>query len=233
MSIARQIRRWHIYSSVEELEAYAARAIVRAATQAIDASGQFTLVLAGGNTPQRVYAALVAAGSDWSRWHVYFGDERCRPAGDALRNDRMARDVWLDRVPIPRNQVHSIETHQGALEAARRYAELLLPIERFDFVMLGLGEDGHTASLFPGYRPIGSEDVIAVDNAPKPPPERVSLSAARLSRAKQVMFVVSGESKREAIAAWRRGDEIPAASIAPPSGVDILLDVSAWPDSFV
>jgi 6-phosphogluconolactonase len=97
-------------------------------------------------------------------------------------------------------------------------------------VLLGLGEDGHTASLFPGHdwgRHGDSPDVLAVADAPKPPPARVSLSANRLSNARQVLFLVEGAGKRDAIAAWKRGDGIPAASIAPAAGVDILLDAAA------
>ncbi len=233
MSATPQTRRWHLYPSVEELETRAGRAILRAAAQAIAARGRFIIVLAGGNTPEGVYARLAGAPSDWSRWHVYYGDERCLPSGHAQRNDYMARRVWLDRVPIPREHIRCIPAEDGASDAARRYAEVLAGIEEFDLVLLGLGEDGHTASLFPDRSLDAAADVVPVYDAPKPPPERVSLTAERLSRARQVMFLVSGETKRQAVAAWRRGDLIPAAAIAPPEGVDILLDNGAWPDRFV
>lgn len=227
---AQQIRRWHIYPSVDEFEARAAHAIARAADQAIERAGRFVIVLAGGNTPCSVYARLAQARSDWSRWHFYFGDERCVPAGDRRRNDRMARDVWLDRVAIPPAQVHAIPAERGAVTAATRYAEIVQPVGRFDLVLLGLGEDGHTASLFSG-RAATDGDVVAVHDAPKAPSERVSLSAARLAQTRQVMFLVSGERKRGVVARWRRGDPIPAAWVAPDAGVDVLLDAAAWPDS--
>lgn len=227
-----QIRRWHIYPSVDNLQAHAARAILRAAAEAIAARGRFTFVLAGGATPVGIYLQLGRANADWSRWHIYFGDERCRPRGDAQRNDSLAEDAWLNRVAIPRAQIHRIPAESGAAAAAADYAEAVADIDQFDFVLLGLGEDGHTASLFPGRSHDGAAALAVVD-APKPPPERVSLSAGRLSRARQVMFVVAGEKKRQAVAAWRRGDPLPAAAIAPPGGVDILLDVGAWPDPFV
>lgn len=228
----KQVRRWHIYESPEELQAFTVRAIVRAAAQAIETHGRFTVVLAGGNTPKAVYAGLVDTPAKWENWYVYFGDERCRPVGDAERNDRMAQEAWLNHVPIPKNHIRSIPAEHGAEEGAKRYSDILTPIDRFDFVLLGIGEDGHTASLFPGMQRNSVEPAIPVYNSPKPPPERVSLSAARLSRAKQVMFVVAGEGKRKAVAAWRRGEAIPAATIVPSAGVDILLDVSAWPDRF-
>lgn len=227
-----QIRRWHIYPDVENLQAHAARAILRAAAQAIAARGRFTIVLAGGDTPVGIYLQLARAAADWSRWYVYFGDERCRPVGDAQRNDALAEDAWLNRVPIPRAQIYRIPAELGARAGAERYAQVVASVDQFDFVLLGIGEDGHTASLFPGCSPAGT-DALAVFDAPKPPPERVSLSAERLSRARQVVFVVAGQTKRQAVAAWRRGDPIPAAAVAPPGGVDILLDVGAWPDPFV
>jgi 6-phosphogluconolactonase len=123
--------------------------------------------------------------------------------------------------------VHAIPAELGALEAARLYAETLRTVGGFDLVLLGLGEDGHTASLFPGHEwgtASGSPDVLAVFDAPKPPPQRVSLSAARLGRARQVMFLVGGKSKHRAVAEWRTGKNIPARAITPAAGVDVLVE---------
>ena len=141
----------------------------------------------------------------------------------------MAAAAWLDCVPIPLLQVHAIPGQFGALQAARMYAETLQAVGEFDLVLLGLGEDGHTASLFPDHEwgtASGSPDTLVVFDAPKPPPQRVSLSAARLSRARQVVFLVSGESKRRAVAAWRAGKDIPARAIMPAAGVDVLVESS-------
>jgi 6-phosphogluconolactonase len=112
-------------------------------------------------------------------------------------------------------------------EAAQQYSTVLRAVGDFDLVLLGIGEDGHTASLFPGHdwgAAPGSPDTLAVFDAPKPPPQRVSLSAARLSRARQVIFLVSGESKRKAVEAWRAGKDIPAQAIRPAAGVDVLVE---------
>ena len=120
---------------------------------------------------------------------------------------------------------HLIPAELGSEAAARRYAGELTGVGEFDLVLLGLGADGHTASLFPGRPHDDSADVVAVHDSPKPPSERVSLSAARLSRARQVLFLVTGQDKRAAVTAWRTGAEIPARAIRGP--VQVLLDASA------
>ncbi|MGE5027845.1 MAG: 6-phosphogluconolactonase [Betaproteobacteria bacterium] len=222
-----QICRWHAFPTTDKLNLAAALEIQRCAQQAIARSGKFSIVLAGGNTPRQVYGLLRSSDADWPRWHVYFGDERCQPPHHPERNSRMAAESWLDHVPIPRSQVHPIPAELGPEQAAVAYAKLLETEGEFDLVLLGLGEDGHTASLFPG-REWGtgyeSPSVLAVFDAPKPPAQRVSLSAARLSRAGKVMFLVSGAGKRQAVADWRAGKSIPAGAIAPPGGVQVFLD---------
>lgn len=231
LSHMQQLRRWHIYPNRTELDDHAATALLRAATQAIQARGAFHVVLAGGNTPRAVYARLSNAAAAWSQWHVYFGDERCLPKGDPGRNDVMARNAWLDRVSVPRSQIHSIPAEESAPVAAARYVQTLASVDPFDLVLLGVGEDGHTASLFPGQESDRTEGVIAVDHAPKPPSRRITLSAARLSRSRQVLFIVGGSGKRQAVVAWRSGLAIPASTIAPTAGVDILVDADAFPEA--
>jgi 6-phosphogluconolactonase len=219
--------RWAGVFGDDAFQAAACRRILSAAGRGISERGSFLIVLAGGRTPLDVYRRLRAAGTDWPRWHVYFGDERCVPADDAERNSRQAREAWLDHVPIPADHVHAIPAELGAEPAAAAYTEILRDVGEFDLVLLGIGEDGHTASLFPRHAwNISGGDVLAVLDAPKPPPERVSLSAARLSRAREVLFLVTGESKREAVARWRAGDDLPAAAIQPAAGVDVLVDAS-------
>lgn len=221
--------RWHAFAGVAELERDASKTILAAATQAIAARGEFHLVLAGGSTPRRVYAALRASNADWRHWHIYFGDERCLPAGHAERNSAMAAQAWLDHIAIPPRQVHPIPAESGAVAAAMQYAAVVGQVDYFDLVLLGLGEDGHTASLFPGHDWGSHSDspaALPVADAPKPPPERVSLSAYRLSRARQVLFLVTGTAKQQAITDWKRGMAIPASAIAPPNGVDIYLEAA-------
>ena len=219
--------RWHPFANADALVADARARVIEAAREAIAARGAFVIVLSGGNTPRALYRGLREADTDWARWHVYFGDERCVPAHDAGRNSVMAAETLLDDVAIPREQCHAIPGELGAEGAAAAYAATLRGVGMFDLVLLGLGEDAHVASLFPHAteRKVDAHgDVIAVFDAPKPPPERVSLSAARLSQAREVVFLVSGESKRDAVRQWREGEAIPAATVLPDAGVDVLID---------
>lgn len=226
---ASQTCRWHEFDSGAGFEQAASRFILDKAQRAIVARGAFRIVLAGGNTPRSIYRALRDADTDWSAWHVYFGDERCLPADDPERNSQMARSVWLDHVAIPFRQIHPVPGELGPDAAAANYAQDLAEVDEFDLVLLGLGEDGHTASLFPGgawehetVLPV----VIPVHDAPKPPPQRVSLSPARLSHASCVMFLVCGKGKREAVMNWRAGVAIPASRICPSAGVDVFLHIA-------
>jgi 6-phosphogluconolactonase len=222
--------RWHSYRNPVVLEQAAVAEILRAARESIAARGAFRIVLAGGNTPRKVYEALRSAQADWPHWHVYFGDERCLPPEHEERNSRMATLAWLAYVDIPIANIHAIPAELGAEDAAEAYARVVDDIALFDLVLLGLGEDGHTASLFPHHdlgRAPDAPSTLAVQDAPKPPPQRVSLSARRLSEARAVMFLVTGSSKAQAVADWRAGNSIPAASITPVDGVDIYVEDAA------
>jgi 6-phosphogluconolactonase len=224
-----QTCRWHAFDKTTELEHVAIAEILSAAQQAIDIRGEFHIVLAGGTTPRRVYEALRNARTAWRAWHIYFGDERCLPNDHPERNSRMAALAWLDHVAIPAAHIHAIPAEEGAAVAATKYAHVVNAVELFDLVLLGLGEDGHTASLFPEHDAGDSLDApatLAVIDAPKPPPQRVSLSARRLSDARQVIFLVSGSGKAQAVKYWRSGISIPAAAITPAKGVDVYVEGS-------
>jgi len=221
--------RWIAVTDATALRREAYRRIVDAADRAISQRGRFLIVLSGGNTPRDTYRMLRGANSDWSRWHVYFGDERCLPSDAIERNSTSARDAWLDHVAIPGNNVHAIPAELGSEAAVHAYIQALRDVNDFDLVLLGLGEDGHTASLFPGHDWGGSAndpDALAVFDAPKPPPNRISLSASRLSRTSELLFLVEGESKRNAVTRWRDGECLPAAAIRPAAGVDVLVEAS-------
>lgn len=217
----KQITRWQSFDSQQAINDAATDRVLHAANEAIASRGRFILVLAGGGTPKSVYAQLRSADADWTRWHIYYNDDRCLPADHADRNSLMAEQVWLNHVAIPRNQIHAIPTELGPVEGAQAYAKTLANLPEFDLVLLGLGEDGHTASLFPGHQWDDSVDAFPVFDAPKPPPQRVSISRARLSRAREVLFLVTGAGKQQAVDEWRSGVAIPASHITPDSGVDV------------
>ncbi len=230
---AHELTRWHALPSADAIAAAARDRIGAAAREAIARDARFTIVLAGGATPLTTYRLLRTLDTDWSKWHVYFGDERCVPRNDSERNDHAIDAAWLNHVPIVGAQVHRIPAELGSLEGATVYARALAGIGAFDLVLLGLGEDGHTASLFPGH-PLGVDadapDALPVNDAPKPPPARVTLSLARLSRSKASLFLVSGEGKRAAVHAWRHGASIPAALVRAEHGVDVLIDAGLLTD---
>lgn len=224
--------RWHSFADLPALQEAALGAILDAASMAIQERGHFNLVLAGGETPRGIYQRLRSAPTDWTAWHIYFGDERCMPPTVEELNSRMAGEAWLDHVSIPPNQVHIIPSEIRADKAADEYAQALRGVDMFDLTLLGLGEDGHTASLFPGNEwgtASDSPDTLAIFNSPKRPPQRVSLSAARLSRSRQIIFLVSGASKRKAVAKWRAGENIPARAIMGETGVDVLVESALLP----
>lgn len=222
---------WHSFATADKVAASAAQQILAAAEQAIEARGAFKLVLAGGSTPKKVYQLLAESSADWSNWHIYYGDERCLPVDHAERNSRMATLVFLDKVSIPAGQIHTMPAELGPEKAAEAYRTTIELAGRFDMVLLGMGEDGHTASLFPGHVHSNDETVHAVFNSPKPPPERVSLSAKTLSNSLQVLFLVTGAGKQVAVKLWRQGEVLPVALIRPDAGVDVYIDEAALGDA--
>jgi len=215
-----------VFDDAETVATQAAQRILHAASRAITERGLFRMVLAGGSTPEATYRLLVDADTDWSRWHFYFGDERCLPVDDTERNSLMAGHAWLDAVPVPAGNIHPIPAELGAEAAAGKYRAVVRDALPFDLVLLGIGEDGHTASLFPGQQHPADELVHAVRDAPKPPPDRVSLSAKALNDARQVLILATGAGKQPAVRAWRAGEQLPVAEIGGPAPVDVLTDIA-------
>lgn len=213
--------RWHSFTSQEALNQAAVKRILAAANEAIAQHGNFLIVLAGGSTPKSIYALLAKEQADWANWHVYHNDDRCLPVDDAERNSKMARDTWLSQVAIPENQIHDIPAELGNIAGAKAYAETLKCVRTFDLVILGLGEDGHTASLFPDQMIDNTANSVPVFNAPKPPSDRITISAKRLNNTHEVMFLVTGSGKQQAVNKWRTGRSIPATLIKPKNGVDV------------
>jgi len=226
----------------EALAREGVKRLVDSARRAIAARGRFVVALAGGNTPRRLYQLLSHIDSiDWTRVHVCFSDERMVALDSPDSNYRMARDTLLSLVPVPPSQVHPVPTDVSVDEAALRYDQVLRQVlpqaePRLDLALLGMGADGHTASIFPGSRLLagvdddfllddpetgplrsevptpsldsfGSERLCApVYDAPKPPLQRVTMTPYVLNLARQVIVLVAGDDKVAAVSAALESD---------------------------
>jgi 6-phosphogluconolactonase len=197
----------------KDLPARAAERIALELSRAIDQRGRASLALAGGTTPKASYEALAGLPLDWSKLDIFFGDERCVPADHADSNYRMAKAALFDRVTIPTERVHRMQGELADRDAAARAYEAALP-DQLDVVVLGIGEDAHTASLFPG-SPALLETVRRVlpVTGPKPPPERLSLTPPALRSARLCVVLASGAGKAEPV---RRAINGPLDVLATP-----------------
>lgn len=219
-----------IFPDAAAVAGEACRRIVAAAQAAIAERGVFRIVLAGGSTPQLTYRLLAGSRQDWSAWEVYWGDERCLPVSHPGRNSYSAHLVWLAQVDIPPGQIHPIPAELGAGQAALIYAATLRDKRPFDLVLLGMGEDGHTASLFPGaVAETETRLVVAVHDAPKPPAERVSLNYGVLRDCREQLILVGGKDKAATLLAWSAGAKLPIARAAM-SEACLLADSAAASD---
>ena len=196
------------------LAATAAAAIVEAVAAGLAALGRASLGLSGGRTPVPTYRALAAeplrSRLDWSRVRIYFADERAVPPDDAASNFRLARETLIDPLRIPPRNVHRMKGEYPDLEVAAVEYEAHLT-EPIDALVLGVGEDGHVASLFPG-SPLVSEMVLrvaCVTHSPKPPARRLTLTARALAEARRVLVLATGTEKAEAVARALEGDAGP------------------------
>ena len=187
---------------------------VAAAQQIADAlrGGARSLVLAGGTTPRRCYEILAGLEVEWGRVAVLFGDERCVAPEHPDSNYRMAREALLAHVAPA--TVYRMPAELGPEEGAREYARIVEAVAPLDFVLLGVGEDGHVASLFPGHPLLKAGGLTAgIRDSPKPPPERVTLTLSAIRDARQVLILATGAGKADAVARARRA-EVPSGMIA-------------------
>jgi len=234
-----------IYDDYESMSNAAAQLFVDQAAQAVRERGGFTVAFSGGHTPQRTYELLAQLPlSDrnprqevpWHQVHVFWGDERCVPLDDPQSNARMTREALLDHVPIPDAHVHPIRCAQDPEQAAKDYAAELrahLGERHFDLVFLGLGENGHTASLFPDTDILEARDrwTGAVYVAEQDM-WRVTLTAPLINEAAAIAFLVTGASKAEIVHRVLEGphdpNRLPAQLIQPVNGIMYyLLDTEA------
>jgi len=219
---------WQLFPNAQQLAQQAAKDILQAAEKAIAKHGAFHIVLAGGTTPKAIYKLLSQASSDWQHWHIYLGDERCLPIEHPERNSVMIQRCLLHAAPILAKNIHFIPAEQGPIAAAAAYQETIKPVTRFDMVLLGMGEDGHTASLFPGNVHNRTQLVHPVLNSPKPPAERVSLSSGCLSNNEQILILITGRSKHLRILDWISGINMPVTAITSCHQASVYCDKAAW-----
>lgn len=239
-----------VFPDLEALSQAAAAFVVAKAEAAVQARGRFSLGLAGGSTPQRTYELLgtaFQAQMPWEKTHLFWGDERFVPPDSEDSNYRMAHEAFIRHVPIPEENVHRVPTEEGAAQAAAEAYDATL--RRFfaeggglDVVQMGIGEDGHTASVFPE---ILDEDhvrargrwadrwAVAVEGPPRRPPrERITLTLPALCQARQALFLVTGEGKRNVLRTLLEGTEeerapLPAAHVRPTEALVWFADEAA------
>ncbi len=206
-----------VLDSPEDVAAAAAADIAEALHQ-----DSRSLVLAGGTTPQRCYELLAGIDVEWGRVSILFGDERCVPPDHPDSNYRMAREALLDRVSP--GTVYRMPAELGPDDGAALYAHVVAAVAPLDLVVLGVGEDGHTASLFPGHPALKAGGLTAgIHDSPKPPPQRVTLTLRALQDARRVLILATGAGKAEAVARAKRR-EVPSGMIA---GARWLIDRAA------
>lgn len=196
-----------VYATAEEVAEATAAEIAEALR-----GGARTLVLTGGTSPRRAYELLAELDVEWGRVSVLFGDERCVPPLDPESNYMMAKESLLDRVNPA--TVYRIPAELGPDEGADLYAEVVANTTPFDVVLLGVGEDGHVNSLFPGHESLKSDALtLGIHDSPKPPPQRVTMTLEAIRDAGRVLIIAAGAGKAEAVAMAKRG-ETPSGMIS-------------------
>ena len=236
----------HVYPDAQELAAAAAELFVTLAEDAVQARGRFAVALAGGSTPRGTYALLAsstfASRVDWARVHLFWGDERCVPPEHPESNYRMARETLLDHVSIPTTNVHRIPCEREPAQAAAAYERTLRAffastptagVPRFDLILLGMGDDGHTASLFPGTTALREQRRWVVAHyVEQVRAWRVTLTPVVLNAALHVAFLVAGAGKaarlQQVLRSPYQPDVLPAQIVQPTSGRLVwLVDAAA------
>jgi 6-phosphogluconolactonase len=206
-----------VLDSAEDVASAAAADIAEALRD-----GARSLVLSGGTTPRRCYELLSRMEVEWGRVSILFGDERCVHPDHPDSNYRMVREALLDRVAPA--TVYRMAAELGPDEAAGLYAHVVAAVSPLDVVVLGVGEDGHTASLFPGHPALKATGLaVGIRDSPKPPPQRVTLTLTALQSARRVIILATGAGKADAVARAKR-HEVPSGMIA---GARWLIDRAA------
>lgn len=224
---------FHIFQTGQQLGQAAAGHVASLSTQAMAKRGRFVVAVSGGSLPQLLFPSLIGeplhAQIDWPKWHIFWADERCVPLTDPDSNYRLAREYLFSHVEIPPSQIVPINDTLDPAAAATDYQNKLTQVfaparghlPRFDLILLGMGEDGHTASLFPGHSLLREKGlwVAPIYDSPKPPPERITLTLPVINNARQVIFMATGAQKAEPLSAIFKGNsKLPAGLVLPSNG---------------
>ena len=222
----------HVVHTTEEAAQANATFVAALAEECLRTQDRFTIALSGGSTPRRLYQVLASPPYDeemaWDRWHIFWGDERCVPPDHEDSNFRMAKEALLDHISIPLAQVYRMRGEIEPEEAAEEYETAVLdgfqtPAPSFDLILLGVGDDGHTASLFPGTLALQEKHKLVVSNwSPSLQVHRITFTLPLINAARVVAFLDTDESKAEVLRrvlepAPREG-VLPAAMIRPTDG---------------
>jgi 6-phosphogluconolactonase len=231
-----------IFSDPEELSQFAARQFSELAQEAIDRNGRFTVALTGGSSPKRLYQLLASSPYKeqvpWQKVYIFWGDERYVSIEDDRSNAKMAFDTLLNHVEIPQDQIHVMTSDQPAEAFAKQYERLIqdhfqdkLPV--FDLILLGMGDDGHTASLFPETEVVHEKEKLVTSlYLPSQDMYRITMIAPLINQAKQIMMLVFGKDKADTLQAVLKGahqpNHLPVQLIQPEHGtLTWLLDEAA------
>jgi 6-phosphogluconolactonase len=233
-----------IYPDIHTLSQHAAEYVVRIANESIALHGHFTIALTGGTTPKEMYSLLGSEPFrrqiDWRLVHIFWEDERCVPHNSPESNSYLAQEVLLNKISIPGSQIHRMPADQPDREAASQAYTLEMQhtfgtngIPSFDLIHLGMGPEGHTASLFPHQASLHEKQRLVMPvSVPKPPPDRLTFTPPLLNAAKNVLFLVTGSDKADALQAVLEGEyqpeEYPAQIVRPTNGEVVwMLDKAA------
>ena len=228
-----------VSKDLDELTTRAQSRLLRLANDTIVKQGRFTIALSGGSTPQALYTSLAATTVNKSKWHFFFSDERNVPPDDEQSNLRMARETFLDSIPPADRQIYAWGAGAGEpIQVAEDYAKRIYSyfraqedsdsdtfkdeIPRFDLILLGMGIDGHTASLFPNTAALNEERITAANFVPQMNSWRFTMTLPLINNAKNIMFLVSGPEKavtlRNVLQGERQPSELPSQSVEPVDG---------------
>ena len=204
---------WLIFDDEISLSKALAQEILNFAKQSILEKDCFSIVLTGGQSVLGLYKILSKADSNWDKWHIYISDERFLPKEHKDRNDRIINKIWLENSSIPQKNIKYIQAELGLVEAQEEYEEVLKKINKFDVVLLSMGEDGHIASLFPNNSYPNDQTVVIESNSPKPPKQRLSMSYEQLNKSNYIFKLVIGKSKQQAVYLLQQDANLPIIKV--------------------